>query len=83
MKDPESRSKIDNTDLVDELTEYFDEMLSICDLLRVAGEKIDDPRTVANTGYLLMRKTHDAKELLNSWWKDRPTKDPDNVSAIV
>ncbi len=82
MKDPESRSKIDNTDLVDELTEYFDEMISICDLLRVAGEKIDDPRTVAHTGYLLMRKTDDAKELLDRWWKDRPTKDPDNVSAI-
>ena len=82
MKDPESRSKIDNTDLVDELTEYFDEMLSICDLLRVAGEKIDDPRTVAHTGYLLMRKTHEAKALLDRWWKDRPIDKPDNVAAI-
>lgn len=65
MKNTESRSKIDNIDLVDELTLYFDEMLSICDLLRCAGEKIDDKRTVSHTGYLLMRETYDAKELLN------------------
>lgn len=82
MKDPESRSKIDNTDLVDELTEYFDEMISICDLLRHAGEHIEDGRTISHTGYLLMNKAHDAKALLKSWWEDRPPNNPDNVTAI-
>ncbi len=82
MKDSESRSNIKDINLVDERTIHFDEMISICDLLRQAGERIEDRRTISHTGYLLMNKAHDAKELLDSWWKDRPTKDPDNISAI-
>ncbi len=82
MKDPESRSKIDNTDLVDELTLHFDEMISICDLLCYAGEHIEDQRTISHVGYLLKRNAYDAKALLESWWGDQPTDKPDSVAAV-